>query len=297
MQSQGTSIQQLKGGMELFAVSTVKKTERLATAMYLVTNFLSDTEPLKTHLRELSVALIREASNVRYGARGTEFRVLENLQTNIGETLMLLELAFVAGSVSEMNFSILKREYRALHGIVEVKKASKESGADTILGDSFFGPPFGEDRQIHPRAHYESNLPRVASSSSAQERFLGGKTPRQGHHIGHIENKMSFNMSDTNGNEKKENTVIKQKTPQRRSFPQPVQKHLLQLADTDIVKDSRRTRILKLIKDNREVTIKDISFYFPELSEKTIQRELVFLVESSVLKKSGERRWSRYSLA
>ena len=61
--------------------------------------------------------------------------------------------------------------------------------------------------------------------------------------------------------------------------------------------ESRRTRILKLIKDNREVAIKDIVAYFPDVSEKTIQRELVYLSDSGVLKKTGERRWSRYSLA
>jgi predicted HTH transcriptional regulator len=68
-------------------------------------------------------------------------------------------------------------------------------------------------------------------------------------------------------------------------------------ATTDVAKESRRARILKLVKDNREVTIKDIATHFADLSEKTIQRELVSLVEGGVLKKFGERRWSRYALA
>ena len=68
-------------------------------------------------------------------------------------------------------------------------------------------------------------------------------------------------------------------------------------AITDVAKESRRARILKLVKDNREVTIKDIATHFVDLSEKTIQRELVSLVASGVLKKFGERRWSRYALA
>ena len=68
-------------------------------------------------------------------------------------------------------------------------------------------------------------------------------------------------------------------------------------AVTDVAKESRRARILKLIKDNREVTIKDITAHFTDLSEKTIQRELVTMSDNGVLKKSGERRWSRYALA
>jgi DeoR/GlpR family transcriptional regulator of sugar metabolism len=64
-----------------------------------------------------------------------------------------------------------------------------------------------------------------------------------------------------------------------------------------IQKETRRARILKLVKDNREVTIKDISNHFPGVSEKTVQREIVSLTESGILKKTGERRWSRYTLA
>ena len=65
----------------------------------------------------------------------------------------------------------------------------------------------------------------------------------------------------------------------------------------DVAKETRRVRILKLIKDNREVTIKDIANHFPDVSEKTVQRELVSLTEAGVLKRFGERRWSRYALA
>ena len=61
----------------------------------------------------------------------------------------------------------------------------------------------------------------------------------------------------------------------------------------------RRELIIEYIKKHGEVNIKDI-FSIQELSnsysEKTIQRELIDLVERGVLKKRGERRWSKYSL-
>lgn len=294
MQSQGILSQQPNGGMEVFVVSVMKKAERLATALYLVTNFLSDAEPLKIRLRELSLELVKDASNVRYGVGGIEARVLENVQVNIGETLALLELAFVSGIVSEMNFSILKREYVLLRGAVEVKKVSKESRTDTVLGDSFFGPPVGgEDRRILPRVGYTANLPRVNPVSNVERSFSESttETPK-----GHSESKMSFKMSDTKSNSKKETFPATQKTSQGMGFLGQAIDSRRALVAGDINKDSRRARILKLIKDNKEVSIKDITFYFPELSEKTIQRELISLVETNVLKKSGERRWSRYSL-
>lgn len=68
-------------------------------------------------------------------------------------------------------------------------------------------------------------------------------------------------------------------------------------ATTDDAKEARRARILNLIKDNREVAIRDIVAHFHDVSEKTIQRELVAMSDSGILKKTGERRWSRYALA
>ena len=57
----------------------------------------------------------------------------------------------------------------------------------------------------------------------------------------------------------------------------------------------RREQILSLLKDKKTVTVKDVSEVILNCSEKTIQRELMTLVTSGVLKKEGERRWSTYS--
>jgi len=58
----------------------------------------------------------------------------------------------------------------------------------------------------------------------------------------------------------------------------------------------RRNIIINLIKDKISVNVKDISIVIKDCSEKTIQRELIALVNEGVLKKEGERRWSVYSL-
>jgi DNA-binding transcriptional ArsR family regulator len=59
----------------------------------------------------------------------------------------------------------------------------------------------------------------------------------------------------------------------------------------------RRERILSIIKDKGEATIKDVSVLMTDFSEKTIQRELMSLIKDGVLIKEGERRWSRYRVA
>ena len=264
-QGNGSLTGALTTGMESFSVSLARKCERLATALYLVTNFLSDTEPMKSRLRNLSLDLVKDATSARYGGIATESSVFENLRGNISETLSLLELSFIAGLVSEMNFSILKREYASLRDKVDVKKASRESRTDAILGDTFFGSSFTEVSIGHSKGQKDIQMsdritPQIPAPSSSQNY----KTPTR------------FSPSST--------------------APNHSPKTYKTEASLDIGRVTRRTRILKLIKDNGEVTIKDISSHFPELSEKTIQRELVSLTETNILKKTGERRWSRYSL-
>jgi predicted HTH transcriptional regulator len=61
-------------------------------------------------------------------------------------------------------------------------------------------------------------------------------------------------------------------------------------------KDSRKSSIIELLKKQPNLTIKDITKVIPDCSAKTIQRELSVLVHSGMIKKEGNRRWSRYSL-
>lgn len=59
----------------------------------------------------------------------------------------------------------------------------------------------------------------------------------------------------------------------------------------------RRESILNLLRQRSNLSVKDFIAVVPEYSEKTIQRELLSLVEEGVIRKEGERRWSTYSLA
>lgn len=59
---------------------------------------------------------------------------------------------------------------------------------------------------------------------------------------------------------------------------------------------SRRKRILEIVKARGAVTINEFIESIKGISSKTIQRELTSLVLSGTLKKTGERRWSKYSL-
>lgn len=59
----------------------------------------------------------------------------------------------------------------------------------------------------------------------------------------------------------------------------------------------REQSIIGILRAGGELGIKDISSNLPEYSEKMIQRHLVGLVATGRVKKTGLKRWSRYSLA
>ncbi len=59
----------------------------------------------------------------------------------------------------------------------------------------------------------------------------------------------------------------------------------------------RAEQILSFVRDNGGTGIKDIHSVISDCSEKTIQRELQSLIEKGLVKREGERRWSRYYIA
>lgn len=58
----------------------------------------------------------------------------------------------------------------------------------------------------------------------------------------------------------------------------------------------RRAAIVSVLKSKGPSYIKDISTVIRDVSEKTIQRELQTLVEDGEVIRTGERRWTQYSL-
>jgi DNA-binding transcriptional ArsR family regulator len=60
--------------------------------------------------------------------------------------------------------------------------------------------------------------------------------------------------------------------------------------------NDRRERIKTILEAKKEATIKDISEIITDVSEKTIQRELNAMIEENLVKRQGERRWSKYSI-
>ncbi|MFA6295626.1 MAG: hypothetical protein WC666_04430, partial [Candidatus Paceibacterota bacterium] len=71
----------------------------------------------------------------------------------------------------------------------------------------------------------------------------------------------------------------------------------LEHVNTMAKKTERQALILAVLRNQSNLTIRDFTKVIKDCSSKTIQRELSELVEKGIVKKEGERRWSRYSLS
>lgn len=68
-------------------------------------------------------------------------------------------------------------------------------------------------------------------------------------------------------------------------------------SDKDLaMRHIRRESIIRLLKQRGIVGLNDIKAIIPNLSDKTLQRELMSLIDEGVIVRKGEKRWARYSL-
>lgn len=68
-------------------------------------------------------------------------------------------------------------------------------------------------------------------------------------------------------------------------------------SDKDLaMRHIRRESIIRLLKQRGIVGLTDIKAIIPNLSDKTLQRELMSLIDEGVIVRKGEKRWARYSL-
>jgi hypothetical protein len=202
----------------------VKKTEKLATALYMLTSFFSDQEPMKWHLRSLSTKLLTQKEN----------------QPVVEEIISLLAVAKNAGLVSQMNYEIVNREFAKL------------------LPEPLLLQNLLVSKNLEPTVPVVTLPEKLYVSSSVA--------------VSPIKDRMS-------------------------EIKAPEPKTLKEFGAIAVKKNSRQSIIISLLKRKKEIMIKDVSPLIAGVSEKTIQRELLSMVHSGVLKKEGEKRWSRYSLA
>ncbi|MEI6420012.1 MAG: hypothetical protein WCO30_00115 [bacterium] len=244
-----------------------KKTEKLATAIYMLTGFFGEMEPVKNKLRQASLDML--SKGLLFSSRSVAERVsaIEGFVASALECLSILELARVASLVSSMNCEILVNEIENLIQVVEKNEGEVLSSRRSVLTSDFFTLPSELSKDKTFAENSFSNTGRSGSLSGANTTSA-------------INEKVS-NQSQLSKTFIKDNKTSVSDT----AILKPI-----------VSKQDRGQQILSLMKKDVAMTIKDFTTTIRDCSEKTIQRELLALVSRGVLKKEGERRWSRYSL-
>ena len=117
-----------------FTLFSHKKAEKITSALYLVTNLLSDNEPIKCSLREYALAVLGEI--LPHTSQNLQARVVSHIQPKASELLALLSIAGQAGLISEMNEDILRSEYQSLLSLLQ--EGIEAQKGDLTLSKSLF---------------------------------------------------------------------------------------------------------------------------------------------------------------
>jgi len=246
------------GGLRSKSFNGYSKTNKLVTALYMVTDIMDKEEPLRNKLRTLGLDILSD---------------MKLASDSVGSILSLLDIASALKMISEMNCNILKKEF------LELKQFMQESDvkSNPMWLEEFLMEPSASSLQGEGRGEMDFKNHPIAPSQKGIPLFH----QEDKNHIGHI-------------GVQKGSTLLKAlrdvKVSDRSAAP-----------NFNILKKQRRDLILKTIKNKNDgASIKDIAFALRDLGgewgEKTLQRELVSMTHDGVLEKTGEKRWSRYSL-
>lgn len=220
-----------------------KKTEKLASAIYMVTNLLSDSEPMKWSLRKKSSELVSLIILYKDIPESQLFDFIKEVRTKVLELVSMLEISSLAGLVSLMNFSVLKQEFSNLITMFNVSHEDIKHWKSGAIPKHFFD---------------------VTEKDKTPNNFI--------------------NFSQRHGS--RTNDGFLRTIPENPSIKANV-----------FGRSNRQNIIVNLLKKKGDLTIRDMSQVIRDCSEKTIQRELISLISMGVVKKEGERRWSKYSLS
>ena len=237
-----------------------KKTEKLASAVYLVTDLLRDEEALKWELRQKSLALVSDTGALVLKQDEISVHTIKRIARTLYEMLSLFDIAGSAKVISDMNLTLLKKEFRDLIDFLTKEIYTIEAGSSVMIASQFFDIEENElSKTILQSGSVYSSKGQIKDSYRSNDLYSPIET---------------YSTKDT-----KDKTISSIKAS---------------VAVKDI---DRKNKIIGLVsKSPTPVSIKDISVSLTNVSEKTVQRDLLALVSEGVLKKEGERRWSRYSL-
>lgn len=237
-----------------------QKVKKIVAVLFRLSGIMQDEKVIAERLKESSLALISECADFERATLGSRDREENILKTNILKILSLLEVAAFSNLISPMNVAILRQELGELLTHISSLVSTRE--APNLNFGSYLK---NEKTELQSPNN-------TAVSDKRQEQYF------QGHLKDNYPVASVLQKSGVVGHDAEKG-------------------HLKDFSSVAVKKNRRQSLVISLLKKKKEIMIKDLMGIITDCSEKTIQRELSALVESGLLKKTGERRWTKYSLA
>lgn len=263
----------------------INKTKNIVSATILIMSV--NNEPhneslVRERTIETALNLLDNVQRIRTLTPVYKSQFVTDTKNQIDALLDYIQVGYSVGAISRMNVDILAKELHLLVDLVTIATnitSMQNDGAHIEIPDSFFedmlnGAPTLNQEPV-------SNIPKISSSNNlTSEQNVLDKNPAQNTPV------FKKDIKD-----EQKNVLNNQKFKQSKTY----------ISNND-KRQNRKELILNFITqkriegNNEGVMIKDILSKIKDISEKTLQRELSALVAKGVLKKIGDKRWSRYLL-
>lgn len=284
------------------------RNEKLASAIFLLSDHIKDNEPVKSSLRQNATELITcyaknipvkrtfldsvsmQASAQGHAAVHSHYsyalqidkvhRFYDSVFQHISALSALITVGQRAGMISLTNAEIMNQNLKSTLQELQLVYSRTVSPVsfDQLMGDDFKAIPLAENGPRYERVLGVKKVPPVYKARSPQSTNGGSVT-----------------HTDT------PSVIASVVDAAKLASPGGVVRVGAQTNMNDRISQSekvklRQQQILDFIKGHPASTISDIIAVVNGYSEKTVQRELINLIGQNVLRREGERRWSRYSI-
>ncbi len=272
------------------AVYLYKKSEKICKAVFMITNSIDSNSGVVNYkdnvivepIRKTALGLVEVTSSIISSGYsiGQSENIIKDAIIKLVSLISMSDIAVAGKVISEPHFKIVKYQMEILvtelHSYLKTLRDSEEG----MLSNSLF-----EVSDI------VSNMNMINMPSANMSGFKSNQVS------GNANNGANNSRSIHNQNK----SVGSMSTNSSRNIMLAVSG----VPGTSVGigenksenKNERQKTILDTIRNRGESSIKDLVSVIKGCSEKTIQRELISLVQNGALSKTGERRWSRYSIA
>ena len=316
---------------ENYNLLVAKKTEKIITAIYLISQFLSEEENIKQEIRKAANLLLKNINSIAYiddknfqESSKNIFVLYKVCLDNVSLLVSYLFVARDANLISRMNTDIVIDGLRMLENIlikkqfafgetnilIQEENALREIMFDAREGLKSLNTSYDAitERNKHSEAVSNVNNESVTKKSlnafeeiiqreeilEEDDNFISDNSKRQNEIINDI-TPIDSNNKTTKSKEFL-NTVNKKEVVLKAFVGKSEEKTIKKPRKSENRKNNRREQILALFTKGVEISIHDISKKVIGCSIKTLQRELNSLVLDKKIDRIGDKRWSKYIL-